>query len=184
MLKVPPDLRRSPAPAPPAAAAAAAVAQPVPVADDIAATRAVPRAQGAPTPLQPATQGVSRWVRLLLWIVAVPLGFMIVFGVGRGVGVFTGTQLEDIFLATGWHRFVPLVRLLPFVALVIAGIVQGGVALLMRSRQRRGPRRGLATGKPAAATTAQLGGRNSKSASAVSSSMSARRGGAARSTGG
>jgi hypothetical protein len=186
MLKVPTEVRRTPAPVSPAASAtvAAPVAQPVATADDIAATRAVPRSQPAPIPLQTATRGVPRWVRLVLWIIAVPLGFIIVFGFARATGAFTGTQLEDIFLATGWHRFVPLVRVLPFVALVIAGIVQGGVALLMRRRQRRSPHRGgLESGGPAvAATSARFGGRNRHRASGASPSTSAGRG-AARSAG-
>jgi hypothetical protein len=185
-LKVPSEVRRAPASVAPgsAATAAAPVAQPVPAADDIAATRAVPRSQPAAIPLQQTTRSVPRWARFLLWIVAVPLGFMIVFGFARATGVFTGTQLEDIFLATGWHRFWPLVRVLPFVALVIAGIVQGGVVLLMRRGQPRGSGRGgLATGtSEVAATSARFGGRNSHRTSAATSS-SARRGDAARSTG-
>jgi hypothetical protein len=185
MLKVPPDVRRTPAPVSPAASATAVapVAQPAAAADDIVATRAVPRAQAAPTPLQPPTRSVPRWVRLLLWILAVPLGFIIVFGFARATGLFTGTQLEDIFLATGWHRFVPLIRVLPIVALVIAGIVQGGVVLLSRRAGRRGSRSGgLDAGRPVGAATAQLRGRNSHRASGVGPSAPAR-GDAARSTG-
>ncbi len=53
------------------------------------------------------------WMRLLVWIVAVPLGFVIVFGVARGLGFLTQTQLEDVFLETGWDRFWPVARLLP-----------------------------------------------------------------------
>jgi hypothetical protein len=77
--------------------------------------------------------GVSRWARLLLWLVAVPLGFLLVFGFARAFGFFTSTQLQDVFLA---DMFWPVIRLLPFVALVTATIVHGGVLLLGRRRAR------------------------------------------------
>ena len=75
---------------------------------------------------------------LCLWIVAVPAGFLIVFLVARLTGLFTSDQLSDVFLATGFDRFWPLARLIPFVALVTALIVQVGVAALAR-RDRRAP---------------------------------------------
>ena len=74
------------------------------------------------------------WMRLLVWLIAVPLGFVIVFGVARGLGFLTQTQLEDVFLESGWDRFWPVARLLPFVALVTAAIVH--FAILFGSRWR------------------------------------------------
>ncbi len=73
-------------------------------------------------------------MRLLLWIVAVPLSFLLVFLVARAFGVFTTNQLSDVFLANNTGRFWPVARLLPFVALVTAALVQGGVYLLARLR--------------------------------------------------
>ena len=46
--------------------------------------------------------------------------------------------LSDLFLANNVGRFWPVARLLPFVALVTASLVQGGVYLLARMRGRKG----------------------------------------------
>ena len=79
-------------------------------------------------------------MRLLLWFVAVPLGFLVVFLIARAFGLFTTNQLSDVFLANDTSRFWPVARLLPFVALATAAFVQGGVYLLarLRGRSRRG----------------------------------------------
>ncbi len=77
------------------------------------------------------------WIRLLLWIVAVPLAFIIVFACARVFGFLSSTQLEDVWLANGLGRFMPIVRLLPFVALTIALIVHGGVLGITQLRRRR-----------------------------------------------
>jgi hypothetical protein len=81
---------------------------------------------------------VPWWMRLLLWFIAVPLGFLLVFLVARAFNLFTSNQLSDLFLANNTGRFWPAARLLPFVALVTAALVQGGVYLLARWRGRRG----------------------------------------------
>jgi hypothetical protein len=79
---------------------------------------------------------VPWWMRFLLWIVAIPLGFLVVFLVARAFSVFTTNQLSDVFLANNTSRFWPVARLLPFVALVTAAFVQGGVYGLARVRGR------------------------------------------------
>jgi hypothetical protein len=83
---------------------------------------------------------VSIWMRLVVWLVAVPLGFVLVFGVARAIGVLTQTQLEDVFLETGWDRFWPVARLLPVVALVTAAIVHFSVLYISRWRVRHSMR--------------------------------------------
>jgi hypothetical protein len=110
-----------------------------------AATRAVPevdqRALGTlappsmPRPV-PRLGRVPWWMRLLLWFVAVPLSFLLVFLIARALSLFTTNQLSDLFLANNTGRFWPVARLLPFVALVTAGLVQGGVYGLARWRGR------------------------------------------------
>jgi hypothetical protein len=132
--------------------AATPAAAPAPVAPE--ATRAVPVAAAPPPPAaEPAAPApepvrtpppptrrradVPWWMRLLLWIVAVPVSFVIVFSIARMSGVFTHDQLTDVFLASGRSRFWPLARVLPFVAVLTALIVQGGVVLLGRRRTRR-----------------------------------------------
>jgi hypothetical protein len=77
---------------------------------------------------------VPVWMRFLLWCVAVPLSFFVVFVLARAFGVFTSEQLSDVFLADGISRFWPVIRLLPFVALLTTVLVQGGVYLLGRRR--------------------------------------------------
>jgi hypothetical protein len=90
---------------------------------------------------------VPWWMRFILWLIAVPLGFLVVFLVARAFDLFTSNQLSDLFLANNPGRFWPAARLLPFVALVTASIVQLGVYLLARWRGRRaGASAGLGVG--------------------------------------
>jgi hypothetical protein len=130
------------------------VPAPVAAPEPAPATRVVPPVEPAPatarsTPLPPraiARSGttlapVPVWARFGLWLIAVPLGFFIVFAFARGLGWFTSDQQSDVFLARNVGRFWPVVRLLPFVALVTAGIVHGGVYALARWRGRRAARR-------------------------------------------
>jgi hypothetical protein len=94
----------------------------------------------APRDAGPARLGrVPWWMRLALWVVAVPLSFLAVFLVARAFGLFTSTQLSDLFLANDRARFWPVARLLPFVALVTAAFVQLGVYGLARLRGRSRP---------------------------------------------
>jgi len=97
---------------------------------------AAPRAR-ASSVLDPVP---PRWMRFLLWFVAVPLAFVIVFGLAKLFGVLTLNQYENVALDVGWSRFMPIARLMPFVALVTAGLVQGGVYGLTRWRKSRGVR--------------------------------------------
>ena len=137
-----------PAPAP----TPADVVVPPTAPNDTAATRALPtvttnrskptspsKAQPASAPgvARPALGSVPWWMRLLLWVVAIPIGFVLVFFAARVLGYFTSAQLSDLFLASSRNRFWPVARLLPFVALVIALLVQGGVYAIARLRARR-----------------------------------------------
>jgi hypothetical protein len=90
-----------------------------------------------PRPSRPRDPVPPRWMRFALWIVSVPLGFIIVFGIAQIIGVLNSNQLEDVALDTGFARFMPIARLLPFVALVTAGLVQAGVYGLTRWRNQR-----------------------------------------------
>jgi hypothetical protein len=134
----------SPAPVGPAAA----VPPPAPVARETEVTSAAPvvepgarastaDARAARALAGPRLAAVPWWLRLLVWIVAIPIGFMIVFGFARTFGLFNNDQLSDLFLANGSDRFWPVARLLPFVALVVALLVQGGIYLLARWRANR-----------------------------------------------
>ena len=79
----------------------------------------------------------ARWVRFLVWFIAVPLAFVIMFVGAKLIGVLSSNQVEDVALDEGWMRFLPIVRLLPFVALVTAAVVHGSVYGLSRLRVRR-----------------------------------------------
>jgi hypothetical protein len=148
----------APAPAPVAEEPRPDPVRPVPVASaivnpsaataDPTATRAIPQVDGealgalSRSSHRPAARlgPVPWWMRLLLWFVAVPLAFLLVFVVARAFSLFTTNQLSDLFLANDNSRFWPVARLLPFVALVTASLVQGGVYLIARLRgRRRGP---------------------------------------------
>jgi hypothetical protein len=80
---------------------------------------------------------VPWWMRFILWVIGIPLGFIVVFAAARAFSLFTSNQLSDLFLANNAGRFWPAARLLPFVALVTAGFVQGGVYVLALWRGRR-----------------------------------------------
>jgi hypothetical protein len=123
---------------------------PPPVTAEPSATAAMPVVETNPRPAAVAPTPASRpiadrkplgkvpmWMRFLLWIVAVPLAFIIVFVFARAFGVFTSSQLSDVFLASDADRFWPVARVLPFVALVTAVIVQAGVYAIARLRGGR-----------------------------------------------
>lgn len=156
-LKVP---QQVPKQVPVAAAAAASPAAAAPVVDpdlpwpsaseaDATSTRVLPTSpppervpkdpRVAPKPRRAAKLDPvpPRLLRFLIWIVAVPLGFVIVFGLARAMGMLNSNQLQDVVITDGWSRFVPLARLLPFVALVTACLVQGAVWGLTELRARR-----------------------------------------------
>jgi hypothetical protein len=109
------------------AAPAAAAAPPAASAAPVAAARPVAASAFAPVPV---------WMRVLLWIVALPLSFVVVLLFARAIGVLTSNQITDIWLAPGSSRFWPVARLLPFVALLTAVLVQAGVMVLARRRGR------------------------------------------------
>jgi TRAP-type C4-dicarboxylate transport system permease small subunit len=92
---------------------------------------AEPRQRPARDPVPP------RWARFLLWIVAIPLAFIVVLVFARAAGMLTTNEISDVALAEGWGRFWPIARLIPFVALAAAAFVQGGALLLTRIRERR-----------------------------------------------
>ncbi len=116
----------------PFAASRLAAASTVPPIDEQALGALSPKAGRRPAGLG----SVPWWMRFLLWIVAIPLAFLVVFVIARAFGLFTTNQLSDVFLANNTARFWPVARLLPFVALVTAAFVQGGVYGLARLRGR------------------------------------------------
>jgi len=98
-------------------------------------------APGAPVPARGSLGAEDlippRGVRFLMWFIAVPLAFLIVFSLARAVGLLTTNEVTDVALAEGWGRFWPIARLLPFVALATAGMIQGAVYGIARLRLSR-----------------------------------------------
>ena len=143
---VPPAAPPQPSPAaptpPPAPAPATAPGTPVEAREPtrvmpLVTQNAAPPDQAPPKPAAATGRAkVPWWMQLLLWIVAVPLAYFLVFLLARATGLFSSNQLSDVFLANGFSRFWPLARLLPIVALVTALLVQGGVVLLSRRNGR------------------------------------------------
>jgi hypothetical protein len=149
----------------------------------VASPPVAPSANGPVVPARAAAGGATPTpdslhppliLRFALWVIALPLGSLIVFKIASMIGVLTKTQLENTFLESGWGRFVPIARLLPFCALATALIVQLGVFGLERLRAHnlrsgppgkrgpgsggRGPRRPM--GPPGQAQRATNGARS------------------------
>ena len=81
-------------------------------------------------------------VRLLAWIVAIPLGLVLVGIPARSAGYLTGQKLLDVVIGTDLDRYFPLVVIVLLWALVTALLVQllaeGGGWLMRRRHARRG----------------------------------------------
>ncbi len=128
--------RRNPAPAPVVAAPPAATA-----------TRAVAPPRGRPPagaePPPPARKAprsnLPLWLRIGAWVLAVPIGLVIVGVPARQLGYLTSQKLLDVFVKHSLSRFVPLLVIVVLWALattVLVEILIEGGRLLMRRRQR------------------------------------------------
>jgi hypothetical protein len=98
-----------------------------------------PKARG------PVGTELPRVVRILIWVLAVPLAFLLVFGFTRAFGFLSQRQLEDAFLRSDWSRFWPIARVLPFWALITALLVHFGNIGIVRwrrnaAKKKSGPR--------------------------------------------
>jgi hypothetical protein len=85
----------------------------------------------------PAGRPVPWWARLVLWVLAVPLGALVAAVLANSIGFFTYNDVENAFLETTWSRFVPLVRLVPLWAVAAALIVHLGVVGIDRWMRAR-----------------------------------------------
>jgi uncharacterized membrane protein YgcG len=154
MLKVPPQLL--PAPAEP----------PVP---SHFPPRRVPASMRAPSASLPE---LPRVVRFLIWIVALPLAFVVTYLLTRLFGLLTQRQLEDTFLRSGWDRFWPITRVLPVWALVTALLVHFGnigiARVLAGRKQGNAGRGGSGNGR---GRGARVGGRGSRGGRGVTGAI-------------
>ena len=103
-------------------------------------------ARKAPGRVPLARSTVALWLRLVVWIAAVPFGLVVVFGGAYELKWVTLRQLEDTFTKSGWDRFAPVAKLLPIAALIAATIVQLLVSWLERKAAAREPKNPSASG--------------------------------------
>lgn len=159
-----PERRRAAPAAPSASRRPAPRSAPVPRSErDIAseqtaampAVAAQPRSRSAPGvngTRQPLAPKALAWPwRLLAWVIAVPIGFLVVVLVARWLGLLTGNNLFDVISGSGIGRYVRLFAIAPFAALVIATLAHFAVERLpvVLERRRVARRVGGAAGAPA-----------------------------------
>jgi hypothetical protein len=101
---------------------------------------------------------LPRTIRILIWFVALPLGFFLVFGFAVTVNLLTTSQLSSTMLDSGWNRFWPIARLLPIWALVTTLIVHFGNVGIARWRESR--RQGRGRGNPPSGQRSKLRSRS------------------------
>jgi hypothetical protein len=96
-------------------------------------------AEAAPKP--PARSRAPWWLRVIAWVLAVPLGLVLVGIPARKLGYLDSQKLLDIVIGKDTGRYLPLVVIVLLWAVVTAVLVQciveGGGLLLRRRRARR-----------------------------------------------
>ena len=136
------------------AAAAAPEAAPAPAARS-SRTVVGPAAAGEPPPAAGRRKGSADtasaptphrtrapwWLRVVAWVIAVPLGLALVGLPARNLGYLDSQKLLDVLIGKGTDRYLPLVVIVLLWALVTALLVQliieGGAWLLRRRRTGR-----------------------------------------------
>ncbi|HEY7136260.1 MAG TPA: hypothetical protein VIB48_14460 [Acidimicrobiia bacterium] len=110
----------------------------------VAATPARPPRSSSRAPVAPPrAPGPSRppalawpW-RVLIWVIAVPLGLLIVALIARWLGVLNGNSLFDIISGSGVGRYVRVFAIAPFAALLIATMAHVALEQLPVVLERR-----------------------------------------------
>jgi len=96
-------------------------------------------AEAAPQPS--ARARAPWWLRVAAWVVAVPLGLILVGIPARKLGYLDSQKLLDIVIGKDTGRYVPLVVIVllwaAVTAVLVQCIVEGGGLLLRRRRARR-----------------------------------------------
>jgi hypothetical protein len=104
--------------------------------------RSTPAANGAAP--SAATAPLAWPWRALVWIIALPVGLLLVVFIARWLGLLTGNNLFDVISGTGIGRYLRLFALAPFAALVVATIAHVVLERLpiILEQRRTGSRRG------------------------------------------
>jgi hypothetical protein len=86
-------------------------------------------------------EALPLWLRILVWVVALPLGLVIVGVPAREAGYLTSQKLLDVIVKHDLDRFVPIVVIVALWALVTAllvtVLVEGGRWWMLRRRARK-----------------------------------------------
>jgi len=100
--------------------------------------------------------------RVIAWLVAVPIGLIVVVVPARKAGFLSGQRLLDVLVGTGWNRYWRVLAIAPAWALVTAVLVQ----LMLLGMRKLGDRRRAIRGgrEPGAADpgTNSSGGRRGR----------------------
>jgi hypothetical protein len=85
-------------------------------------------------------EALPLWLRILVWVIALPLGLVIVGVPARQAGYLTSQKLLDVIVKHDLDRFVPIVVIVALWALVTAllvtALVEGGRWWMLRRRAR------------------------------------------------
>ncbi|MGQ0805312.1 MAG: hypothetical protein ACT4PI_15790 [Actinomycetota bacterium] len=109
--------------------------------------------------------------RMIAWLIAVPVGLILVVGPARKFGFLSGQRLLDVLVGTGYGRYWRVLAIAPAWALVTAVLVQ----LMLVGMRKLGDRRRAVVGQREASDAAPEPGTNS--------SRAARRDGRGRASG-
>ncbi len=130
-------------------------AAPVAAAAPAAAAPAAARAAKVPRPVAgtaPKNETVARPLRVLAWVVALALGLVVTLWVARITGWLSGDRLVDVFIQTGFTRYIRVIAIAPvwalFTTLLLTLFLEGGRTLARRRAEKR-----------AAGDSSQRGGR-------------------------
>jgi len=125
------------------------VAAPGPGRESVARTGAPRHARGgvphgvARGPVGPGPRSLRPRQVLAVWLVAVPLGGLVVGWVAQATGFLTGSRLIDIMTGVGWFRYWRLGLLVPLWGVTTAAIVTLLLALARRESRPGRTRRGV-----------------------------------------
>jgi hypothetical protein len=134
-----PEATSVPPPRPARAAAPVAASAPAP-APAPAAPRP-PRASRPPAGVAPRSDTIALPLRVLAWVVALPLGLVVTLWAARVTGWLSGERLVDVFTDTGAMRYIRVVAIAPVWALCttlfLTLFLEGGRALARRRAEKR-----------------------------------------------
>jgi hypothetical protein len=99
-----------------------------------------PEGRGRASRTDGGREALPLWLRIVIWVVALPLSLVIVGVPARSAGYLTSQKLLDVIVKHDVGRFVPIVVIVALWALVTAllvtGLVEGGRWWMLRRRGR------------------------------------------------